>query len=67
MLWVKLYTPGARDEYPDGTSLDITVLEPTTLRVFVDKSSRREIRVGLDADKSVVKAFRSNAKCKEKK
>lgn len=67
MLWVKLYVPGARMEYPEGTSLDIEVREPTKLRIFVDKSSRREIRVGLDADESIVKASRSNAKCKEKK
>ncbi len=67
MLWVKLYVPGARTEYPEGTSLDIEVREPTRLRIFVDKSSRREIRVGLDADERIVKAYRSNAKTKEKK
>lgn len=66
MLWVKLYVPGARVEYPEGTSLDIEVTEPTTLRVLVGKSSRREIRVGLDADERVVRAVRSNAKLKEK-
>lgn len=61
MLWLKLYPPGEKEGHEQGTFLELEILRPTTLRIHVNKPTRHDVLVGLDADKRVVKAVRSDA------
>jgi hypothetical protein len=66
MLWVRLYPSGVKEHFPEGTYLNIRVTEPCEFKIHIQDPTRREVKVGVDADPNVVHVVRSNAKTTRK-